>query len=132
MVAKSTTYRRSVVTAISISVVAFVLMAAPERAFAEGGLKLPAGVLIGLQTADLATTYYALETGRGREANGAMAAIVNQPAAMIAVKAGVTGGTIYLASKLSKRHPTGAKVVLWTVNAAIAGVVANNLAVIRR
>lgn len=104
----------------------------PTMAFAEGGLKLPAGAMIGLHAADLGTTFHALSSGKGREANGVMAPIVGSPAGAIALKAGVTAGTIYIASKLQRKHPTGAKVMLWTLNGVLAGVVANNVRVIRR
>lgn len=96
------------------------------------GLLIPAVVFGALQAADLGSTYYGIDTGRAREANGVMAPILQNKPAAIALKAGVTVGTIYLASRVGRKHPTAAKVLLWSLNGVMAGVVAHNVQVIRR
>ena len=78
-----------------------------------------------LQALDVHSTTRALGRG-GVEANPLMRGVADQPAALMAVKAGGAATTIYLAHKVSKRSRVGAIVVMAAVNSAYAMVVAHN------
>jgi hypothetical protein len=83
-----------------------------------------------LQALDVHSTTRALNAG-GVEANPLMRGVANQPAALIAVKAGGAASTIWLAHQVSKRSKVGAIVVMAAVNSAYAMVVAHNYRVPR-
>ena len=80
------------------------------------------GVLLGL---DAHSTTLALKAG-AVETNPLMRGVADQPAALVAVKAGAAASTIWLTHKLAKRSRTGAFIVMAAVNSAYATVVAHN------
>ena len=81
---------------------------------------------IALQALDVHSTYSAIDKG-AQEANPLMKGVVENKGAMLAVKAGVAAGTIFLAEKMWKRGSrTGAIVTMLVVNSVTAMVVANN------
>ena len=81
---------------------------------------------IALQVLDVHSTYSAIDKG-AREANPLMKGVVDNKGAMLAVKAGVAAGTIFLAEKMWKRgNRTGAIATMLVVNSVTAMVVANN------
>jgi len=87
--------------------------------------------LAGLQAYDV----YATTTGLRRgavEANGVMKNVAGNPAAMWAVKAGVTTATIVIAEQLWKQHRrTAAIVTMIASNGLMAVVAARNASVLR-
>ncbi len=78
-----------------------------------------------LQALDAHSTMTALGRG-GREANPVMRGVAGNRAALLAVKAGVAGSTIYLAEKMWKRNRVAAIAMMAIVNAIDAAVVAHN------
>ena len=79
-----------------------------------------------LQGYDAFSTLKALKNG-GREANPFMQAIVSHPAALIAVKAGVTTASIMAAEQLWKgNHRLGAIGLMVASNAFMGAVAVNN------
>ncbi|RPJ56910.1 MAG: hypothetical protein EHM24_27430 [Acidobacteria bacterium] len=78
-----------------------------------------------LQVADVASTGRALEAG-GREANPIVRGFANNSAAMLAVKAGATVGTIYLSERLWKKNRAAAVLLMTALNGAYAAVAAHN------
>jgi len=80
---------------------------------------------VALQVADVASTRRALEAG-GREANPIVRGLANNSAAMLAVKAGATAGTIYLVERLWKKNRTAAVILMTALNGAYAAIVAYN------
>jgi hypothetical protein len=83
-----------------------------------------------LQALDAHSTMTALGRG-GREANPLMRGVAGNRGAMLAVKAGVAGSTIYLAEKMWKRNRVGAIAMMAIVNVIDAAVVAHNYRVAR-
>ena len=83
--------------------------------------------LAALQGADFVSTSRALSSGAAYEANPVMRGVVGNPAAFLAVKAGTTAGTIWIAERLRKKHPVRALVLMASTNAVMAAVVAHNL-----
>ena len=83
-----------------------------------------------VQVLDLHSTNLAISSGKGRESNPLMGS--GNDAKAIAIKAGITAGTLYLTHKVSKKHPTAAKVTLYVLSGAIAGVVVNNYGIAGR
>jgi hypothetical protein len=81
---------------------------------------------IALQVLDAHSTSKAL--GRGaHEANPLMKGVVGNRGAMMAVKAGVAAGTIFLAERMWKRgNRVGAIATMLVVNGVTGAVVANN------
>jgi hypothetical protein len=78
-----------------------------------------------LQALDVHSTTRAVNQG-GVEANPLLRGVAQQPAALIAVKAGGAASTIWLSQKLARRSRTGAFVLMTAVNSAYAMVVAHN------
>jgi hypothetical protein len=78
-----------------------------------------------LQALDAQTTFQALERG-GVERNPLLAPLADRPAALIAVKAASTAGTVYLLERLRKRSPRAALVTAAAINAAYVTIVASN------
>ncbi len=79
-----------------------------------------------LQGYDAYSTMKALKSG-GREANPVMQAIVQRPAAFIAVKAGVTAASIMAAEQLWKNnHRIGAIGLMVASNVMMGAVAAHN------
>lgn len=78
-----------------------------------------------LQALDAHSTLRAINGG-GSEANPFMAGIASKPFAFVAMKAGTTAATIYLAEKLSKKNPIASVLLMTAMNSAYATVVAHN------
>jgi hypothetical protein len=78
-----------------------------------------------LQTLDAHSTMRALENG-GIESNPLLRDLAGQPAALIAMKAGVTASTIFLVERLRPKHPVGAIVLMAALNSFYATVVVHN------
>ena len=83
--------------------------------------------LVTLQALDFVSTSRALSSGAGYEANPVMRGVVGSPAAFLAVKAGTTATTIWIAEKWRKKHPVRAMVFMASTNAAMAAIVAHNM-----
>jgi Domain of unknown function (DUF5658) len=84
-----------------------------------------------VQGIDIHSTYSGLERG-GREANPILGTVVGSPAAFIAVKAGATAGTIYLAEKIWKRNRKAAIITMIGANIAYGVIASHNYSVGRR
>src|SRR5690348_17829152 len=67
-----------------------------------------------LQVLDIASTWRAIDRGAA-EANGAMAGVTRHPAAMLAVKAAATAGTILLAERIWPRNRVAAVLMMAAV-----------------
>jgi hypothetical protein len=78
-----------------------------------------------LQALDAHSTMTAIGRG-GREANPFMRGVAGNRAALLAVKAGVAGSTIFLAEKMWKRNRVAAIAMMAIVNAIDVVVVAHN------
>jgi hypothetical protein len=78
-----------------------------------------------LQALDAHSTMTAINAG-AHEANPLMKGVATNKGAMLAVKAGVAGATIYMAEKMWKRNPVGAVAMMAVVNGVNAFVVAHN------
>lgn len=97
---------------------------------ANRGALAPMYVAFGtLQALDIHSTLRAVNSGAGTEQNLVLRGIANNPAALIAVKSGVTAATILLADTLRVRHRTGALVLMAALNSAFAVVVAHNYSI---
>ncbi len=79
----------------------------------------------GLQALDAVTTLRALDAGAS-EQNPLVGRAAAHPGALLAVKAGVAVGTIYLAERLHKRNRAAAVVLMAVLNGAYLAIVANN------
>jgi hypothetical protein len=83
-----------------------------------------------LQAADVLTTFAAL--GRGaREGNPLVRNVVHNRPLFIGVKAVTSVATVFAVERLRKRSPVGASVTLIAINATLAAVAVNNLAIAR-
>jgi len=83
-----------------------------------------------LQALDAHSTMKAINAG-AHEANPFMKGVAGNQGALLAVKAGVAGATIYFAEKMWKRNPVGAIAMMVVVNGVNAAVVAHNYRVAR-
>jgi hypothetical protein len=83
-----------------------------------------------LQALDAHSTMKAISAG-AHEANPFMKGAASNSGALIAVKAGVVGASIYLCEKMWKRNPAGAIAVMAAINGVSAVVVAHNYKVAR-
>lgn len=83
-----------------------------------------------LQMLDVHSTSRALANG-GVEANPVMRGVAGNPAALVAVKAGVTASTILLAEKVRSKSRVGAILLMAALNSTYATVVAHNYRVVR-
>jgi len=83
-----------------------------------------------LQVLDAHSTMTAIDAG-AHEANPLMKGVATNKGAMLAVKAGVAGATIYMAERMWKRNPVGAVAMMALVNGVNAFVVAHNYRVAR-
>jgi hypothetical protein len=84
---------------------------------------------VGLQAADTATTFRALNVG-AVEANPVMGSVVQNRGAFVAVKAGMTTATLLVSERLWKNHRTAAVIMMAALNGAYAGIVAHNARVV--
>ena len=82
--------------------------------------------LVALQGLDVYSTKSALDAGTGREANPAMRGVVHHGPMFVAVKAGATAGVIWASEKMWRKNRKAAVIFASLVNAAMAGIVANN------
>ena len=80
-----------------------------------------------LQALDFVSTTRALSNANAYEANPVMRGVVGSPAAFLAVKAGSTAATIWIAEKWRRKHPVRAMIFMASTNAAMAAVVAHNM-----
>jgi hypothetical protein len=78
-----------------------------------------------LQTLDAHSTMRALQNG-GVERNPLLRDLAGRPAALFALKAGVTASTIYLTEKLRSRHPVGAIALMVALDSFYAMVIVHN------
>ena len=78
-----------------------------------------------LQVMDAVSTNKAISAG-GIEANPAMAGIVKNRTAFMAVKVGTAAAAAFFSEKLAKNHPRKATVMMMVLNVAYAGIVAHN------
>ena len=92
----------------------------------------PRGVLVplyasfaALQALDAHSTMRALDAG-ARETNPLMRGIARTPAALIAVKAGLTATTIYLVERMRVKSRRAAIVIMAALNSTYATIVAHN------
>ena len=83
-----------------------------------------------LQALDGHSTLRALRAG-GEERNPLLRGIADRPAALYAVKAGVTASTILLIEKLRVKNRTGAIVLMAALNSVYSVVVAHNYQAVR-
>lgn len=89
------------------------------------------GFTVGTQATDVHSTRLALEAG-AYETNPFMKAISANTGRLIAVKGGMTVGTIVLSERLARHHKTTAILTLVAINTAYAYVVHHNYSVSRR
>jgi hypothetical protein len=86
---------------------------------------------IGLQALDVVSTLSALDKGHV-EANPLMRGLATEPAALAAVKAAATGGTVLLARRLARRNRMAGIVVMAALDGAYSYIVARNFALSTR
>ena len=84
-----------------------------------------------LQALDFVSTRKALSAG-AVEGNPLVAPLVESPAALLALKAGVTGATIYVSERLWKKNRVAAVMTMIGLNTAYGAVVAHNYGVAAR
>ena len=102
---------------------------APRRPLALPGLYAGSALLQGY---DAYSTLSALKSG-ATEANPLMRGITKSPVAFVALKAGVTAGSIMGAERLWKdNHRTAAVLMMIASNGMMAAVAAHNSAVLQR
>ena len=82
-----------------------------------------------LQALDFVSTTRALSNANAYEANPVMRGVVGSPAAFLAVKAGSTAATIWIAEKWRRKHPVRAMIFMASTDAAMAAVVAHNMSI---
>src|SRR4029079_496517 len=82
-----------------------------------------------LQALDFASTTRALSSPNAYEDNPATRDAGGSPAAFLAVKAGSTAATIWIAEKWRRKHPVRAMIFMASTNAAMAAVVAHNMSI---
>lgn len=87
--------------------------------------------LAALQVMDIVSTTKGLNAG-AVEANPVMAKVVGNRAAFVAVKAGTTAVSIYLAERLWKRNRVAAIATMVGINAMMGVVVAHNQSVVAK
>ena len=104
---------------------AVVVPARVERALTRSAT-LPAlyASYAALQAYDVYSTRQAL-AGGARESNPLMQGVVGNPGAFVAVKAGVTAGTILAAERLWKTDKKAAAITVMVASNAVAAIVAS-------
>ena len=105
----------------------WMLDAQDRRPAALPALYASLGVLQGL---DIYSTRRAIDAG-ATELNPAMQSAAKNGAAMLAVKALSTAGSIYFTERAWKKNRKGAVVLMAVVNGVTAAVVANNMKNVR-
>ena len=102
-----------------------------KRATDDRRILLPLYVSFGaLQMLDAHSTLRAVSAG-GTEQNPLLRGVVNHPAALVAIKAGVAASTIALAEKVRGRSRLGAIVLMAAVNSVYTAVVVHNYRTVR-
>lgn len=91
-----------------------------------GAVQMMYGTLAVLQGLDVYSTYRSLNRGAS-EVNPVLRKAAGSQAAMVAVKALSTAGSIYFAERAWKKNRKGAVVLMAVVNGVTAAVVARNL-----
>jgi uncharacterized protein DUF5658 len=89
------------------------------------------GFTVGAQAADVHSTRRALEAG-AFETNPFMKAISTHTSRLIAIKGGMTVGTIVVTERIARHHKTTAILTLIAINSAYAYVAHHNYSVARR
>jgi hypothetical protein len=99
----------------------------PRTAWSSPALHVTLGsAFVGLQTLDVVTTLRGLQRGTAVEANPLMGSVVANPAALIALKSGLTAATLVSMHGLGRSHPKAAVLTMIALNAAGALVVRSN------
>jgi hypothetical protein len=80
---------------------------------------------IALQALDAHSTMQAINLG-AQEANPFMKGAAGNPGALIAVKAGMAGATIFFAEKMWRRNPVAAVAMMAVINGVSLAVVSHN------
>ena len=102
-----------------------------EGGFGETSLRRGLyGSFAALQVMDYVSTTKAI-SGGGVEGNPAMAGVVKNKGAFMAVKAGTAVAAAFFAEKLAKNHPRKATILMVVLNGAYAAIVAHNYSVAR-
>ena len=96
----------------------------PERPGGQVLVPLYAS-FIALQALDVHSTLRAVNRG-AVEANPIMAPFADRPAAMVAFKAGMAAGIVYMTERVRRHSPLAAIVMMAAFNSAYVTVVANN------
>lgn len=108
-------------------------MALPRGEGGPGATSLRRGLyasFAALQVMDFVSTNKAI-TGGGVEGNPAMAGIVKNKGAFMAVKAGTAVAAAFFSERLARNHPRKATILMVVLNTAYAGIVAHNYRVTR-
>jgi len=104
---------------------------AHNRATSNRGILVPLyASFVALQALDAHSTLRAIDAGAA-EANPVMGGLAHQPAALVAVKAGLTASTIYLVEKVRLRNRRAAIALMAVLNSAYVTIVAHNYRVPR-
>jgi hypothetical protein len=128
---------RAFVGATCLTVCAAVALPLPAAAEEQLEATRPASLVplyvsfATVQVLDIHSTYNGLGRG-GREVNPLLGPVVESPAAFVAVKAGATAGTIYLAEKIWKRNRKAAILTMIGANIAYGVIASHNYSVARR
>lgn len=121
----------AVFTVAPVAAAAADTPAAPPRLLPPATPRRPAPLVplylsfAGLQSLDAITTLRALDNGH-QERNPVVGWLAQHPGALVAAKAGVAAGTVYLSERLWKKNRTAAVVLMVALNGAYAAIVANN------
>ena len=122
--------KRLVQVSVMLTILSLLLLAPifVEAACAEP-LKIPQGLFVAANIADLHSTHQAVRSGRGIEANAIMGD--GTGARAIAIKSVGVVGVVWLTDKLATHRPRLARVTLYTLSAVIAGVSYRNYRISR-
>jgi hypothetical protein len=110
------------------------VVAPPARAVIERRLSDPVflkKLYVGyaaLQIGDIITTTKAINRG-AREGNPLISDVAHSPMALVGLKAAAGVGMVVAIEKLRQKHPVAASVTLIAINATLAAVTINNVAV---
>ena len=80
---------------------------------------------VGLQALDTVGTLWALDNGFV-EGNPMMRGVTARPAALVAIKAAATGGTMFLARRIARRHRMTGLVLMAALDAAYSFIAVRN------
>ena len=110
-----------------LTVAVLVAVAGPVRAQEPGApsaisLRMLQVSFVGLQVADLHSTFRAVDNGTSAEANPLM---TNRASALV-LKVGVSVAVLAATHKWAKKHPKAARITLAALDGAYAAIVVNN------